>query len=481
MTRNRIIGFGLLGIAVLAIVARGVLGLFMLLSIALLLLVVVSVLASFVALAVAVLPVAKVPIRYNLRNLQMRWRTTLLTALAFTLVIFILTVMLAFVQGMYRLTQESGQPGNVMILSDGANDEAFSYLPPDMNVAKLPKDLQDMVATDAQGKHMAVKEVYVIANQELANPLPGGRRRRFVQVRGVDDAQMAANIHAIELDKGSTWFSRSGVREVPRESGGKDEFFEVVLGDGVARTFGQDKGQGPVGPGEIITLGPRRWYVVGVMKPSGSAFGSEVWAKDEHVARNFGRVKDSTIAYNSVVVRVKDPALAQEAAAFLKKERTQESIVAFTEKEYYAKLSDTNTQFLFAIIIIAIIMAFGGVLGIMNTMFAAISQRSKDIGVLRLLGFGRRQILLSFLLESVVIAMIGGLVGSGLGCLADGWTATSIVSSGAGGGGKSVVLKLVVNGTIIGAGLAFSFLMGAVGGLVPSWLSMRLKPLESLR
>ena len=480
MSKGKIIGFGLPGIAFLAVLFRGIFGLIMLLGLALVALVVVSLVVSLISIAIAFLPIPKVPISYNLRNLQMRWKTTLVTGLAFTLVIFILTVMLAFVQGMYRLTQESGQPGNVMILSDGANDEAFSYLPPGLSVYALPRDLQQMVQTDDHGKHMAVMEVYVIANQELDNPMPGGRRRRFVQVRGVDNALMAAKIHGIELDKG-TWFSQTGVREIDKASGGKESVLEVVLGDGVARTFGQDKGQGPVGPGEIIKLGPRRWYVVGVMKASGSAFGSEVWSKDEFVARYFGRMKDSGIAYNSVVARVKDAALAEAATALLKKERTQESIVAFTEAEYYSKLSSTNQQFLAAIIVIAIIMAFGGILGIMNTMFAAISQRSKDIGVLRLLGFSRWQILVSFLFESVLIAFVGGLIGCALGFLTDGWTATSIVSSGAGGGGKSVVLKLVVNGTIIGAGLGFAFLMGAVGGLVPSWFSMRLKPLESLR
>ena len=85
-------------------------------------------------------------------------------------------------------------------------------------------------------------------------------------------------------------------------------------------------------------------------------------------------------------------------------------------------------------------MAVGGVFGVMNTMFAAISQRIKDIGVLRILGFARWQILVSFFLESLVLALVGGLLGCALGSLADGWTATSIVCSGQ-GGGKSVVLS----------------------------------------
>jgi ABC-type antimicrobial peptide transport system permease subunit len=117
----------------------------------------------------------------------------------------------------------------------------------------------------------------------------------------------------------------------------------------------------------------------------------------------------------------------------------------------------------------------------MNTMYAAISQRTKDIGVLRILGFRRGQILVSFLLESLLIALVGGLVGCALGYLFDGMSASSTLSSGPGGGGKSVMLRLVVDGNTLAAGLLFTLIMGALGGLVPSLSAMRLKPLESLR
>jgi len=141
----------------------------------------------------------------------------------------------------------------------------------------------------------------------------------------------------------------------------------------------------------------------------------------------------------------------------------------------------TSKQFSFAIYIVAVIMAIGGILGIMNTMYAAISQRGKDIGVLRLMGYRRWQILLSFQLESLLIAILGGV----LGCLVayllfDGRTATSIISSGQ-GGGKSVVLRLTFDFSVLFTGLIFTILMGAFGGFLPSWSAMRLRPLESLK
>ena len=125
-------------------------------------------------------------------------------------------------------------------------------------------------------------------------------------------------------------------------------------------------------------------------------------------------------------------------------------------------------------------MSVGGIFGVMNTMFAAISQRTKDIGVLRLLGYARWQILVSFLLESLVIALVGGLLGCALGSLADGWTATSMMM-GQGGGGKSVVLQLAVSADIIATGILLTLLMGLLGGLLPALSAMRLKPLEALR
>src|SRR5438132_1574097 len=164
-------------------------------ALALVIVAAVSALAAVVAVGHALLPIAKVPLRYNLRNLQARWVTSLATAVAFTVVIGLLTVMLAFVKGMDRLTESSGRPGNVLILSDGATDEAFSNLPP-ASVEELPSDLQNAIEKGGpEQKYLATKEVYVIVTHMIPNPKPGGRKRRFVQMRGLDDVKIAANVH----------------------------------------------------------------------------------------------------------------------------------------------------------------------------------------------------------------------------------------------------------------------------------------------
>jgi len=133
------------------------------------------------------------------------------------------------------------------------------------------------------------------------------------------------------------------------------------------------------------------------------------------------------------------------------------------------------------IVIIALIMAVGGVFGVMNTMFAAIAQRTTDIGVLRILGFKRWQILVSFMLESLGIALIGGVIGCALGALvADGWSVTSNLSAGQ-GSGKTVILRMTVDASILTLGIVFTIVMGRLGGLVPSLSAMRKGILDSLK
>ncbi len=185
--------------------------------------------------------------------------------------------------------------------------------------------------------------------------------------------------------------------------------------------------------------------------------------------------------YSTIVLRTANAADAEQTAKDLTTNFKKAALQAQTETAYFDKLNATNQQFLVAIVFVAVIMAVGGVFGVMNTMFAAISQRIKDIGVLRILGFASWQILVSFLLESLVIALVGGLLGCAVGSLANGWTASSIISGGQGGGGKSVMLKLVVDGNILAAGLCLTLVMGGLGGLLPALSAMRLKPLDSLR
>ncbi len=441
------------------------------------------------ALALALLlGIGRVPLRYNLRNLLVRWRITFLTALAFTVVIGLLTVMLAFVNGMARLAEGSGRPGNVMVLADGATDELFSNLVHsdtsnlereravrDENGSPLPRPV--VVAQGQRGGrpyYLCSREVYIIVNQPV--PVGPGQppRRRFVQVRGIVDPVIAAEVHDLALLPGGRWFSPSGggVQPIPGEN---REAIQAVLGESVARELGKDCNKLSLEVGDVFELGDRKWIVVGLMKSAGSTFDSEIWGLHQLVGPMFRKEN-----YTSIVLRAAEDnrASAQALAHHLTKE-FRPAVQAVPETEYYAKLQATNQQFLWAIRFVAVIMAVGGVFGVMNTMFAAISQRTREIGVLRILGYARWQILVSFLLESLLLAVLGGLVGCAIGSMANGMTATSVLS-GSSGGGKMVVLKLVVDGDVLAAGMLLALVMGVLGGLLPALAAMRLKPLDAM-
>lgn len=429
-----------------------------------------ALLGGFVLVVAVLAWLGKVPLKYNVRNLVVRWPTTLLTGLAFTLVVGLMTVMLAFVNGMFKLTENSGQPGNIFVLSEGATDEAFSNLGFG-DITRIEHDPR--VQRDEAGKPLASWEVYIIVNQPIPNAKPGGRQRRFLQVRGIDDPARSGRVHGLDLHAGGAWFSPAAVQPIPGDP--SEQAIQGVVGEGLARELGPDLGKPRLEPGDVFDVGGRKWIVTGVMKSAGSTFDSELWAKRQIVGPMFGKE-----SYTTVVLRTQDAEVARETAQDLSANYTQPAVLAQTETDYFEKLNGTNKQFLFAIVFVAVWMAVGGVFGVMNTMFAAVSQRSKDIGVLRILGYARWQVLVSFFLESLLLALVGGLLGCLVGWLADGWTASSIVSAGQ-GGGKSVMLKLVVDGRILLGGLLFALLMGAIGGLVPALTAMRSRPLQAVR
>ena len=418
------------------------------------------------------LMLSKVPLSYNLNNLKVRWKNTGLTALAFTLVLSVLTLMLAFVTGMTRLTESSGHPGNVMVLSAGTTDEGFSNLG--------FGDVSDIANQEGvqveNGVKLASKETYMVVNQPLPNAPPGRPPRRFLQLRGIDDPQIAGTVHEVTLGDGGTWFSEAAVRE-GKEPG--QTMVECVVGEGLARQMAQDDtvlaaaGKKSLGVGDTFSLNERTWVIVGVMKSGGSLFDSELWAKRSLVASMFGKN-----TYTTVVLRAESSDAAAKLKTFLTKDYTKAKLTANIETEYYSGLQATNRQFLYAIWFVTFILAIGGVFGVTNTMFAAISARRKDIGVLKLMGFRSSHILASFLL--IVLGMIGGILGCAVGSLCDGWSATSSVSSG-GGGGKTIVLKLVVDYNIWLIGIALSFMMAFIGGLLPAVNAVRLKTLDVLR
>jgi len=462
-----------------------------------------------------------------------------------------LTVLLAFVNGTFKLTEDSGHPQNVIVLADGSNDESFSTLG---FSDTSDVDREPGVAVNSEGKPLCSREVYILASMnvpvlegktsaaqargeikrifadqrriiltdttredtefKIADPVkllvnnvegqlellkpgdivwlayeqPGdervatemraSNRRRFMQVRGVEDPLIAAEVHGLELHEGGQWFSEAGVELLPPSAPGKEpeSAVQAVLGEGAAKAIGPDMGKESLQVGDVFELGLLKWKVVGILKSSGSIFGSEVWAKRSYVGQRYG--KEFTIS--SMTIRAESPEAAKELTANLKDNFKKAKLNPQMEIDYYSSQRTFLVILLIAIVVLTIAMAAGGMFGVMNTMFAAISQRSKDIGVLRILGFARWQILVSFLLESLLIALVGGLLGCLLGALSNGWNATGVVGA-PGSFGKAVALKLLVTPNTILLGIVLTLFMGLLGGLLPALAAMRLKPLESMR
>ncbi len=418
-----------------------------------------------------------VPLSYNFRNLRVRWLTTSLTATAFFLVVGLMTVLLAFVNGMYELAKGTAIPGNVIVLADGATDEVFSDLGYGDIGTLSNRDYVKKVVVHRGDKDveepMVSWELYQVVNQEIPNAREGERQRRFVQVRGIEDPVVSGAVHDLALKDGAWFDEGAGVQAVP--GGGSEQYIQGVMGEGLAREMGHDFNKRTLQVGDTFQLGPRKWVVVGIMNSGGKTFDSEIWAKRKVVGEMLRKDTRST-----AVVRVADGLDPAKTAELMTADFKSPAIQARTEYDYFDSLNDTNRVFLIGILFVTTVMAVGGVFGVMNTMFAAIVQRTRDIGVLRLLGYGRWQILVSFFLESLVLALIGGALGILLGSLCNGASATSQMSNGQ-GGGKSVMLKLVVDARIIGTGFVFTLLMGAIGGLLPALSAIRLKILDSLR
>lgn len=424
--------------------------------------------------------IGRIPFAYNLRNLRVRWLTNLMTAIAFLFVIGLLVFLLAFVNGMNDLTENTGVPGNVFVLSEGATDELFSNMnyedfgntekvvvDLDPNGRSIPPVRIRTIVRDGRVEWLGSGETYYVVNQPIPNTNP--ERRRFVQLRTLLDPEISRQVHGLDVKPGGRWLDPVARSPVP-----------CLLGEGIAKTLGGDVGKKSLEPGDTFNLGDMPWEVVGIMKTEGTTFGSEIWA----VRSNIIYIPLGKELATTVVMRTdRDTLEASRAFAYhLNHRYTQRRVKAFAEPDYYAELTKTNDTFLSAIVVVAVVMAVGGVFGMMTTMFAAIAQRIRDIGVLRLLGFKRWQIMVSFMIESLAIAVIGGAAACMLCWLfVDGRDAVSTLSSGGGGGGKNFAVRIRVSFEVMALGMLFAMMMGRLGGLVPALSAMRTKILDTLR
>ena len=384
----------------------------------------------------------RIPLVYNVRSIAQRPVSTAMTALGVTLVVAVFVAMLALANGFRATLVRTGSPGNVIVLRRGASSEMESGISRESArlIAAEPR-----IAADPAGRPLVSPEVFVVVNI----PRAVGEGVNNVVARGVTDAAFAVRpIHVL-----------AGRRFASGRS-------EIIIGKKILPRFAH------TAIGDTLRFGGRDWVVVGHFEAGGSALESEIWGENEQFMPVFrGEV------FQSVSFRLRDPAAFEDVKRALEGDQRLE-VQAQRESAFYAGQSTILTRILTSLaIMITSIMAVGAVFGAVNTMYAAVSSRTPEIAVLLTLGFSPRSVLASFLAESAVIALLGGIAGGLLALPING-----IVTSTTNWNSFSEVAFAfqVTPGLLLG-GLIFSVVMGIVGGFFPAWRASRLQVVQALR
>ncbi|HUA62295.1 MAG TPA: ABC transporter permease [Verrucomicrobiae bacterium] len=383
-----------------------------------------------------------IPLAYNLRNLVVRKTTTIMTALGIALTVAVLLAILALVAGLRSTLSVSGDPLHVLVLRKGADSELVSVF--------LRSQFQDLkfkagIATGRDGQPLASMEVVTIMILEGADRSEGSN----FTVRGLPPAgiEMRRNVHIVR----GRWF-HEGQRE-------------VAVGKAIADRFPQAQ------IGKKVHFGRGDWEIVGVFDASGGAQASEVWGDLFQVSSDLQRVD----AVSSGLVTATDPVTAKALVTSLNEDQRL-GVKAMLEKEYYDQQTSSAKPIESVGLIVAIIMAIGSSFAAMNTMYAAVARRAREIGTLRVLGFSKGSILTSFLVEAAVLSGLGGLLGCLLALPLNG------VNTAIGNNTYSeTAFAFHVTPQIMLTGVIFAVVLGSLGGLFPARMASRKQILTALR
>ncbi len=387
-----------------------------------------------------------IPLSYNVRSLFVRKTTTIAAALGIGLVVFVLSSALMLAHGIRNTFVANGSPNRALVLRKGSDTEMASGV--DSNVVGLIMAAPG-IKRDGENQPLGTADVVIVAALDKVGT--DGLVSNIL-VRGVQPGVMKV---------------RPEVRVIagrPAQPGTD----EVMVGRGVRGRF---KG---LELGESFELKKNRPVkVVGVFESGGSSFESEVWADIETVRTSFGRGSSSS----SVTVMLESPSAYDGFAAYIENDK-QLGLEPFKEMTYYEKQSEGTSIFITALgVFIALAFSVGAMIGAMITMYGAVSQRSKEVGTLRALGFSRPAILMSFLFESGILALIGGVIG-GLASMAMAAVEFSMVNFAT---WQEISFSFdptppIVIGSVVAGGV-----MGIIGGFFPALRAAALSPIEAMR
>ncbi len=392
-----------------------------------------------------------IPISYNVRNLRLRKGLTVMTALGIALTVTTAIFLMALVTGLDRAFVSSGSPLNVLVLRKGSEAELSGGF--DASLFPTLKTLPG-IAKDKNGEPMVSGEWVVV----IVLPRKDGTGEVNVTVRGMmpDGLEMRQlpgpkGKPPVKLVAGE-WF-HTGQREVVVSSSIRHRFSHANIGD-------------------EMQFGKGSWKVVGVFDAGGSAYESEVWGDVNQMASDFDRQGGFASAY----LHATDP-IAAEALKNRVSDDQRLKLEGMLESDYYAKQTSSGTPIKVIGWVVGVIMAIGSIFAAMNTMYAAVAYRGREIATLRVIGFSRPAILTSFVLESLLIALLGALAGIVLMLPFNGMetgTSNAVTFS-------EVVFALRITPLVAAYAIAFALLMGFVGGLAPAWHAARQNILSALR
>jgi len=385
----------------------------------------------------------KIPFSYIFRNLWTRKVTTLLTAGGMALVVFVFAAVLMLDAGLKHTLVSTGSYDNAILLRQSSQTEIQSSVYRDQ--ASLIETLPD-IAHDANGDPLVSKEILVLTQV----PKQGSDKPQNVVVRGLPPVGLVLRPQ-VKIVDGRMFHAGTS---------------EIVVGRSIAENFAG------VGIGERLRFAGREWTVVGTFDGGKSGFDSEIWGDVEQMMQAFRRT-----SYSSVIVRLQD----RDEFSRLQKDISDDQRLILDVKQepaFYEEQSKSLSTFISVLgITLSIIFSIGAMIGAMITMYAAVANRTGEIGTLRALGFRRASILAAFLLESVLLALVGGAMGLALASFLQAFTITTMNWQSF----SQLAFGFYLTGGIVVKTMIFSVFMGLVGGFLPSIRAARLEIVDSLR
>ena len=383
------------------------------------------------------------PISYNVRNIVVRWKVTLLALGGISLVVAVLIALTAMANGFSRALAVTGSPDNAIVTQRGSTGELASGFTRDQASTIL---VDSRVKRDAEGRPMASPEMVVVAMV----PKRDDGTEVQVTLRGV--TPMAFTV-------------RQNVRIVEGRNF-TPGLYELVAGKKAAERY-----QG-LEVGGSVTLRRQRWEVVGIFTSEGSGFESEMWGDIDALQPVFNR----TGGYQSLTLRLADPSTLEAFDAEIKANPNMQ-VQMRSELEYYeGQAGQTATTLTVLAIFVGVIMGIGAVFGAMNTMYALVSARTREIGTLRALGFSRTAVLGAFMIESGFLALVGGLLGSLLAL-----PINLLSGATAGANFSQIAFDFRVSPFWLAVAVASAVFMGLVGGFLPAFRAARTPITAALR